>query len=528
MTRNFKAIKKKYTKQAVITAAVLGAFCGVAVACALLLAFKLSAIEILWVYYLLAGLGAAVVSVYPFYLLLRVDDTKLAKKLDCEYSLGQKVQTMVEFSSEDGAMAILQREQTDEALAAAAAARPSVRSLFKFIFIPIIAVGIAVAGILAPAKKTTAYVPPFTMSAAQEAALKNLIADVGESELGEGLKAACSGALGTLFEELKETDTQSDMKRRVVSTVKGIDAFIAGENSFVPLYNGLKDDGYTKTFATAMLNGVVYYKYTSASEIKSMDIVARKSEACNEEITGLLTDWVGNVTGTFYHPMTEETPKELMSVTEIRERLSGYSQAFAAGLEAAGITDAADPLYAALAAFAEDINIPIPSGYGADSYLKLAENVCNGFITPSCEDALFAQSYNCIMDEYIRNELARIFGLSASDFGSNLSVAPDPVEEDGGEGDDERTPSGSTGPGDLLYGSDDVVLDPDTGELVKYSELLAAYSAKIQERLREYEALASKEDATPEEKAAAKYVQGELTKYISQYIDRLYNDSSSS
>lgn len=527
MTKNFQAIKKKYTKQAIIAAAVLGAFCGVAVACALLLALKLSAIEILWVYYLLAGVGAAALSIYPFYLLLRVDDIKLAKKLDGEYALNQKVQTMVEFAAEDGAMATLQREQTDEALTAAAAARPSARSLLKYLFIPVIAAGIACAGIFAPVKKTTVYVPPFTLSGAQEAALTNLISDVDGSELGEGVKAACSGALGTLLEELKETETQAEMKGRVVATAQGIDAVIGGSNSFVALYNVLKGDEYTKKLATAMLNGVVYYKYTSVSDIKSMDIVKRKSESCDGGISELLAEWVESVKETFYHPETGESPKELFGVSEIRERLSGYAQAFSRLLGGFAESYAGDPLYEALAAFALDIDIPVPSGYGADSYLTQVEKVCNGFVTPTCEDALSAQSYACIMDEYIRNELARIFGLSTADFGSNLSVAPDPVEDDEDE-DGGGTSSPSGGHGKEIYGSDEMVLDPDSGELVKYSELLAAYSAKIQERIKEYEALASKENATAEEKAAAKYVQGELAKYISQYIDRLYNDSSSS
>lgn len=532
MTHNFQSIKKKYLRQAIIAAIALGVFFGLFIACALLLAFKLSEIELLWVYYVLIGLGAAAISAYPFYLLLRPDDRKLAKKLDTDYGLNQKVQTMVEFSGESGAMAILQREQTDQALTAAAAKRPSARSLLKFIFIPVLAVGIAFAGIFVPAKKSTVYVPPFTISSAQEAALKNLIADVGSSDLGEGLKASAAGALESLLGKLKETSTQSEMKRLVISTVKGIDATIANSNSYVFLYNQLRNDDYTKSFATAMLNGVVYYKLTSASEIKNMEIVGRKSEMCNEAITEKLQAWVAGVRETFYNTVEEnagsssETSKVIMSVLEMKARLGDYSQAFAAGLEAAAFPDGEDALCSAISAFAENIDVPIQSGYGSESYLTLIEQTCNAFITPACEDALYVQSYNCIMDEFIRNELARIFGLSLSELGSNANVAPEPVEEDG-EGDGEGTHGGSGGSGENIYGSDDMVLDPDSGELVTYGKLLAQYQAKIQERLKEYERLASKEDATPEEKAAAKYVQSELTRYINLYIDRLFNDSQS-
>ncbi len=530
MTRNFQTIKNKYTKQAWIAAAALGVFCGVIIACALLLAFKLSAIELAWYFYVLIGLGAAALCVYPLYLLLRPDDNKLAKKLDSEFGLKQKVQTMVEFSGESGAMATLQREQTDEALTAAVAKRPSVRWLLKFLFVPVIAVAIALAGALVPAKKTTVYVPPFTLSAAQEAALTNLINDVNSSKLGEGLKLTSVSALENLLEKLKNTSTQTEMKRRVTATVKSIDSAIANSNSYLFLYKAFKDGAYTKSFAISMLNGVVYYKLTSATEIKTMEIVERKSEACNGEISQRLKGWVEAVRDTFYNyeetENPEETKKTMMTLAEMEGRAKEYGQAFADGLEAAAFPDGKDGLCAAISAFAQNIALPAQPGFGAVSYLNTIEDTCKGFVSPACEDALAVQSYNCIMDEFIRNELARIFGMSLSEFGSNANVAPDPVND--GDGDEDGTHGGADGKGENKYGSDDVVLNPDTGEIVKYNELMELYQAKIQERLREFEALASKEDATPEEKAEAKYVQGELTKYISMYIDRLYNDTSSS
>lgn len=533
MTQNFEAIKKKYARQAWIAAAVLGVLCGVTVACALLLAFKLSAIELAWYFYLLIGLGVAALCVYPWFLLLRPDDKKLAKKLDSEFGLKQKVQTMVEFSGETGAMAVLQREQTDGALTEAAAKRPSVRGLLKFLFIPVVALAIALAGALVPAKKTTVYIPPFKLSAVQEAALSNLINDVNSSELGEGLKVVTAGALSDLLTKLKTVDTQSEMRRRVTATVKIVDAAIAGSDSFVPVYNALSGNNFTKPFAVAMLNGTVSYKYTSADEVKTLEIVGRKSEACSEAIVEKLSGWVTGVRDTFFNKVAQEpsdgstetqTQKVMMTLEEMKTRADGYGAAFTECLGQVEFAVEGDALCTAIAAFAQDIAVPLKDGVGAISYLDSIEKVCKDFVTPACEDALSVQSYNCLMDELIRNELARIFGMSVAEFGSNAAVAPYPVEEEDGDGEG-GTPSGGGGDGENKYGSDDIVLDPDTGAFVSYGELLEEYDAKIQERIREFEALASKEDATPEEKAAAKYVQAELTRYVSQYIDRLYNDN---
>lgn len=526
MTQNFEAIKKKYVRQAWIAAAVLGVLCGVSVACVLLLAFKLSAIELGWYLYLLIGIGVAGLAVFPFYLLLRPDDIKLAKKLDSEFGLKQKVQTMVEFSGESGAMAVLQREQTDGLLAEAAAKRPSARGLLKFLFIPVIAVAVALAGALVPAKKTTVYVPPFTLSASQEAALKNLINDVNASELGDGLKVATAGALDNLLTKLKTVDTQSEMQRRVIATVKSIDLAIAGADSFVPVYNAMNANDFTKPFAIAVLNGTVYYKLTSVDEIKTLEVVGRKKEACANAISEKLTAWVEGVRQTFYNKKPTDNPdvfeKEMMSLTEMKARTDGYKEAFTQTLGQVSFNGENDAFCTAIAQFSEAIAVSVQEGYGADHYLKSVEKTCKEFVSPVCEDALTVQSYNCLMDEFIRNELSRIFGISVLEFGSNAMVAPSPVDEEDGEGG--GSSSGNVGGGgENKYGSDDIVLDPDTGAFVSYGELLEEYNAKIQERIREFEALANKEDATPEERAQAKYVQSELTKYVAQYIDRLYN-----
>ena len=63
---------------------------------------------------------------------------------------------------------------------------------------------------------------------------------------------------------------------------------------------------------------------------------------------------------------------------------------------------------------------------------------------------------------------------------------------------------GGFGDGDINYGSDDLILDPDTLEKVPYGELINRYNAAIQERINAGD--------TPEE----------LAKYIRKYFDALY------
>ncbi|MGN0812286.1 MAG: hypothetical protein ACI4MQ_02100 [Candidatus Coproplasma sp.] len=517
MTDNFKVVKNKYIIMAVVAAVALGVFCGVITACSLLLAFKLSEIELLWVYYVLIGAAVAACCAVPFYFLLRPNDRKLAAKLDKQYSLNQKVQTMVEFAGAEGAMVTLQREQTNEALAVAAKARPDFKGLIKFVFIPVMAVAIACVSIIIPAKKTTVVQPGFTLTDVQRKAVDNLIEDVNSSKLSQGLKVATTTALSELVVKLEDVNLLSRMKSTVISSINGIDTIIAGTNSYLPLYKTLKEEELTKPFAVSVAQAVANYKYTSSTLIKTLGGVEEQHELYGDQIKDRLVEWKEGVIDTFYHTDEESNSERLFEKQEIVERIQAYSAAFKEELAKVTFVGENDLLLTATADFAEDI-LTINSNYGAESYLAELGAKCESFITPSVEDSLYTQLYSCLMDEFIRNRTAEIFGLKVSEIGSNSTVVPDHIESgsSGGGG-------GSGDWGDIKpeYGSNDKVLDPDTGEFVEYGTLLESYRNKINERIAYFEELVNDENATDEQKAEAKYVLGELSRYVRQYLDRL-------
>lgn len=517
MTENFKVVKNKYQRLAIISSVALGIFCGVIVACALLLAFKLSAIDFAWYYYLLIGVGVAAICFAPFYFLMRPSDKKLAIKLDGEYKLNQKVQTMVEFASEQGALVTLQREQTDKALAVAAKSLPDFKGLLKFIFIPVVAIAVGVCSIVVPAKKETVYLPPFTLSAAQRLALNNLVEDVNESEMAEGLKTTTTATITNLITTLEQTTLQSEMKKAVISSVKAVDLIISSANSYLPVYEAFKGNEYTKPFATSIVNGVAYYKNTVATVIKSLDGVKTQIEASQSVIASTLADWQKTFKNSFYNKNESGELTSIFTVAQMIEKVGNYSSSFKAGLQACTYS-AEDSLIVALSAFADDM-LTVDSAWGSESYLNELNTKAGNFITPAVADSLYAQTYNCLMDEFIRNRTAEIMGVKISEIGDNDLVVPNVT--DSGDNGDGGTQGGGWGSGDINYGSDDMVLDPDSGELVSYGTLMARYRAKIKERISEYEQVLNKEGATAEEIAEAKYVLGELSKYVTQYLDRL-------
>ncbi|MDE5789462.1 MAG: hypothetical protein K2H78_03480, partial [Clostridia bacterium] len=140
-----------------------------------------------------------------------------------------------------------------------------------------------------------------------------------------------------------------------------------------------------------------------------------------------------------------------------------------------------DPLYASLSAFANSQTVLTQKyeNVSAAAYYGSINGTCSAFVT-DCVKALVTQSYNCMMDEYVRNSLARIFGINRSEFGDSPAVE---TPSDSGNNDPQNPNSGSEGPGEIKYGSDDLVLDVDTGELVPYGQLLNKYYLAVTEHI---------------------------------------------
>lgn len=249
MQENFQKIKKKYMTAAIIASVVLGVCCGIALTCALAVVFKRTAVQFHFALYIPVAVGLSLLFAALFFLLFRPRDKKIAKKLDRQYALGQKVQTMVECRASDAAMVLLQREQTENILGEVAKKRIDVSFLFKYLAIPVLAVAMIFVGIFVPAKKTTEADPPFDITITQEAALRNLIKDVENSEFTEGVKLYTVEALNGLLEELKTTHSQSAMKAKVITVVRSVDATVAKNNSYLKIYTAVKDDELLKPIA---------------------------------------------------------------------------------------------------------------------------------------------------------------------------------------------------------------------------------------------------------------------------------------
>lgn len=503
MGNNFKKIKSKYTRLALLASVLLGVCCGVAFACVFAVVFKSCAINFHWALYIPIAIVLSAGFCAMFYFILRPTDEKVAKKIDADFALGQKAQTMVEFSAESGAMIEMQRAQAEEALAEVAKKPADLSWLLKFIFVPVLAVAMLFAGIFAPARKQAdPDDPPYDITLAQETALKALIADVESSELVSDIKLPTVEVLNGLLEGLRQAEQQSVMKRAVISAVSVIDTLIASNNTYLGIYAAFNQNEKLAPLAKTIVDCVTYYK-TDGSKISTFAAVKAKKKTSDEAIDGEAASWLTSFMRAFSEDDEGKVPLPVASANVITQQ---YSAALAAALSAELYAESEDALVLSLKSFANGLGALSIDGVSAQKYYNDVQGTVSAF-TAACAPALATQSYNCMMDEFIRNALAKIFNLSLSEFGDNQNVVPTLPDVD----DPDDVHGGGYGGGDIKYGSDDLVLDVDTGELVTYGQLLDKFNAAVEERIRSG---ACAED---------------MAKYIRQYFQFLYrgleNDS---
>ncbi|MDE6557593.1 MAG: hypothetical protein K2K39_00640 [Clostridia bacterium] len=503
MSENFRLVKKKYLIAAIVAAVALGVCCGVGLTCALAVVLKRCAVDLFWAIYIPVALVLAAGFFGLFYVLFKPTDHKIAKKLDRDYELGQKVQTMVEYRGESGAMVLLQREQTDEALGEVAKKRVDLKWLLKFLFIPVLAVAMLFAGIFVPAVKSSDD-PVYNITSGQQTSLKNLIRDVESSNLDEGIKVPTVEILNDLLKGLQNEQPQSVMRRAVITSVRTIDALIASANSYITVNVAFSAAPELKGLADSIVRGTLYY--SGGRSLNTFSAVNENALVADQSIKAETDAWSVK----FLKDYKDEEGESVtyLPVANAAEKLGEYADKLAAQLATTPYAKSEeapkDALYSALDTLATSFKTLSlnTAGVGVKPYYDSISGFCTVF-GESATTALITQSYRCMMDEHIRLRLANIFNMSAAnDFGKSVAIAEEIPDGGGDDGDKELNPGETNG--EIIYGSDDLVLDAATGKQVKYIDLLTKFFNSVEEMIARGEC---------SEEAAV---------YIKQYYEMLY------
>lgn len=116
MNESFDKFKKKIWLSVIVKCVLTALCCAFLVVNAVLLPCLLCGVHLLWVWYLLIALAGFTAGGGVAFLCLRTDDGKIAKRLDSELKLAERVQTAYVYRDSDGAMSDLQRADAETAL----------------------------------------------------------------------------------------------------------------------------------------------------------------------------------------------------------------------------------------------------------------------------------------------------------------------------------------------------------------------------------------------------------------------------
>lgn len=512
MSENFSLIKRKYFIACIVASAFLGACCGIIASCLLAVIFKTTGVNFHWALYIPIALAVCAGTGALWFFLLRPTDEKIAKRLDSEFALKEKAQTMVEFRAANDDMAVLQREQADGVLAEVSKKRADWSFMLKFLAIPVLAAALFFAGIFVPAKKSTqAEDPPFNITDSQKTALMNLINDVKASSLNVSLKSPTVEVLNGLLKGLEDEQPTNVMRNAVISSVKIIDGFFAKANTYGKISAVFTEQEELKTLAYALMNSATFYLQTGRT-IRSLSQVTTNAENADQSIERVLVNFATAFSAEFTTVEGENTLP--VPIEQASAKLTAYAGYMKSALEASGCApnegETADGLYAALVKFVSSLEgcASATAGLTDAAYYETIKGTLAYFssVEGDAVRELSTQSYNCMMNEFIRNRLAEIFKLSTNDFGSSDAIVTTPDEgRDPGE---DGVHQGGYGEGGLGTASNDLVLDTDydDGTQTEYGKVINRYEQFFNEM------------------ADAGYCSGELEEYIRKYFEILYTN----
>lgn len=469
MSNEFNRIKKRFLTEAIIKSVACAVSAALFATGAVLLGLKLADIAINAGYYVLIGLGAAAAAGVPVFFLLRPDAVKIARRIDREHGLNERVQTMVAFEGKEGSIYELQRQDASERLAALPKPKPDIKRLWHYAVIFVLSIALFATALAIPAKAPPVQPEiPFEYSQRQREAVQRLIADVGETSLAEEDKTSVSSMLSAMSENLETATTQSEMKVAVISAISLVDILLYTSNSFDNVAYAV-DGEKTEFFADAITDGVTFYR-DSATPITELDQI-KTFESNLENSVGDKVDLDMDVFVQQYDKSVAEDVKEDLS--KINETLSRVSSDDVAQKEDA-VRVGVENFVKAMKAVEESFDT-----YSEEEFKTAVGRNVSAY-KEELIPALLPQSYKCIADEFVRNRTAQIFGLKSEELPRQQSGVKE-LDEKPDDGD--KNNPGGAGKGDSVYGSTEFVYDPDTGELTAYGKFINKYFAAMTEQL---------------------------------------------
>ena len=468
MSENFLKFKRRLFAIRVIKALLSGVGLGFAIGGIL---HALSRLAVLpfepWVG-LAIGAGVLLVAAVVFFLLLGKSDKQIAEGLDKRFGLNERMQTMIAYKEDSGTLAEMQRADADVSLGKVRMGGYGLSGFALYLTAFILSLALLGGSFVVPDMRNMEepeVIVPFTLSASQEAGIKELIAYVQRSDMESPYKEETVEVLDGLLDKLRGITTEPDMRVALAEAMAYILDITDRSSSAVEILNAVWSDGnfYLKHLARAL----------DTSEWQGADDWGEFAERMIEYKAALIGDASEG----------EDTARtKLMWAIDVTSRNTVIT------LGSSGIPDT-DVLYSAITALAvgEGGYASLLSEISELEYATMAERVSGAVdsMTNMLYEAVSSRKLNTDTGEYVMTRLATMFlvplpEFERPDFVKNRETIEGETDED--DRNDEGGYDGGIGEG-ATFGSNDLVLDPLTGNYVEYGTLIHQYDALMYEKL---------------------------------------------
>lgn len=434
MGKEFKRLKRYNATWRMLRTMILGLSLVFLSLGALLALDKMHVIQADKLHYVVA-LAVTLVAMAVYALIQRKTDQAIAEKIDKEHHLRERVQTMVEYRDQDTAMLQVQREDTEARLRAVRRFGQKRLTLAAHFVLLLLAFGVFAVGVVLPVQAvpqpTQPTEPPYEASEWQKAALEELIAHVEASDMLATAKEPVVAELWELRDALDTKLTSKNVQLLVVDAIR------------------------------------LAYKVTDEvnSNDEIHDVIQRKVLHDQADELAYALGAIGN----------KDREGHIAAIGEVlaREDMLPSVMGLALMLEDALTSvvgfDANDPLYAATAAFAQELK---PAGEAeAQEDLENAKKhlgVAVNNLKNAANLALTQQDWTKEECVYVVDTLCDIFEIPAN-------MRPADPDETFDSGNNEKVPEangGGQGTGQMQYAGNDQIYDYQADQYELYGKLM--------------------------------------------------------
>lgn len=440
MGNNFKKIKVKFIVESLLIALFISILLGLLISSILVLTYKQLGLEYDILLFVLCSVGVFLVSFIVSFIILKPNDIKVAKRIDKQMNLKEKISTMLEYEDKEGYIITKQREDAADKLNNLSVKKIKMHFNKYLLILPLIVLPFCLTSILVDSKFEETKPPieePISGDPYIIEQIKDLIREVNEDV---NLMYPVKEAYVLHLEGLIEAIDVADISR--AKEVEAVNLTITNISLSSSILNSIDD------ISLALSNSNLAEVHVLGTALASYD---------SERINSALEDI-----------------RSYLNSPSARQRQLNYEKLINDGFQLVDNErlDADDELYVEFTNLKNNLAEAITA---TTTYYSDLENVINN-AKKTFEEAVIRQVETLYMANYLEERLIAIFELPNNDEPINPPV-PNPPS-----GDEEPTDpdtGGGGGHGDTIYAGDDIFYDPDEG-LVPYYEVIAKYSAYIE------------------------------------------------